>query len=235
MPDWTCQLIREVLKKKHFTAQLVGIVDFDQTPFYSNSRSKGGLDFDMGDRVLDFSKASLRRRFYLPSGVKLLFLFLPWVFVAYGVSTLQEFVAFYNNSVEAPARVVFHEASQEERTTADARRLMENTGDWPIPAFLYQHENGVFYIGNAIVDASRWRYRHGELVEVRYNRLRPSQAQPVNILKFWWTPGIFIVGGIAAFLALLLAFYKAENPRAGLIPKIQLYRRKNGSLNLRRN
>ena len=228
-------MIRELSWKKHSNSHVLGIVDFDRDAFYPKWRSEGGLDFNMGDRVLDFSKASRRRRFYLPSGVKLFFLFLPWVFVAYGVSTLQEFVAFYNNSVEAPARVVFHEASEEERSKADARRLMESTGNWPIPAFLYQHENGVFYIGHAIVDASGWRYRHGELVEVRYNRLQPSEAQPVTILKFWWTPGIFIAGGIAAFLALLLAFYKAENPKARLIPKIQFFRRKNGSLNLRRN
>ncbi len=181
--------------------------------------------------MLDFSKAARRRKFYLPSGVKLVFLFLPWVFVAYGIAMLQEFVSFYNNSVEAPARVVFEEASGNPLTSADARELMENSGNWPIPAFLYQHENGLFYVGDPIVDGSNWRYRHGELVDIRYNRIDPTQAQPVTIFKFWWSPGVFIIGGLAVFLSLLVAFYVAENPNKKWMPVIK---RKKPTLNLRR-
>lgn len=169
----------------------------------------------------------------MPSGVKLVFLFLPWVFIAYGVAMLQEFVTFYNNSVEAPARVVFVDASTDALDSSDAKALMETVGNWPIPAFLYQHENGAFYIGNAIVDASGWRYHHGELVDIRYNRFDPSDAQPVTVFKFWWTPGLFIFGGFLAFLAMLLAFYRAENPHKKLMPKFKV-KKQQAPLNLRR-
>ncbi len=181
--------------------------------------------------MLDFSKTARRRKFYLPSGVKLVFLFLPWVFVAYGVVVLQEFVTFYNNSVEATARVVFVEASSEELGEREVRALMDNHGNWPAPSFLYQHENGMFYVGEPIVDGRNWHFHHGELVDVRYNRINPSHAQPVTILKFWWTPGVFIVGGLLAFFSLLIAFYKAENPNARLLPRLS---RQKGTLNLRR-
>jgi len=181
--------------------------------------------------VLDFSKATRRRKFYLPSGVKFLFLFLPWVFVAYGLVVLQEFLAFYNNSVEATARVVFVEASANVLTSIGARELMDTVGNWPIPAFLYQHENGMFYVGDAIAGGGSWRFHHGELVDIRYSRLDPSHAQPVTILKFWWTPGIFIVGGLLAFFSMLIAFFKAENPHARILPRLT---KEKGSLNLRR-
>lgn len=183
--------------------------------------------------MLDFSKTARRRKVYLSSGVKLLFLFLPWVFVAYGISTLQEFVSFYNNSVEASARVVFAESSDAQLSTDDARQLLSQSGNWPLPAFLYQHENGAYYVGEAIVDASGWRYHHGELVDVRYNRIDPTHAQPVNIFKFWWTPGVFIVGGLLVFFSLLIAFYKAENPRKSFWPKFKV-KPQTGTLNLRR-
>lgn|GEM_PF-3560092 len=183
--------------------------------------------------MLDFSRTARRRSFYLSSGVKLFFLFLPWVFVAYGISMLQGFVDFYNNSVEASARVVFVETSDTRLDANDARDLLSDSGNWPLPAFLYQHENGAYYVGHPIVDASGWRYHHGELVDVRYNRVDPSRAQPVNIFKFWWTPGIFIVGGFLSFLAMGIAFHKAEHPNKKLWPKM---RRKpqSATLNLRR-
>ncbi len=185
---------------------------------------------------MDFSKAARRRRYHLPSGAKLLFLFLPWVLVAYGVSALQEFVAFYNNSSEATARVVYTDETDQQLSFQEAQSMLAETGTWPHPAFLYQHANGLFYIGRPIVDPSNWHYHHGELVDVRFNRLDPSQAQPVSIFKFWWTPGIFIVGGLAIFASLFVAFYSVGRPkRPG--PKwwhLSYWRRKDQKLNLRR-
>lgn len=168
----------------------------------------------------------------MPSGLKLLFLCLPWVFVAYGVTVLQEFVGFHNNSVPATARVVFVERSENFMTAEEAQTVMDEAGNWPLPAFLYQHENRRFFVGHPIVNASTWRYHHGELVDIRYNRLDPTQAQPVTVFKFWWTPGIFIIGGVLAYLSLWLAYFLVENPTAKLMPKFM--RRKKGSLNLRR-
>ena len=181
--------------------------------------------------MLDFSKASRRRKFFLPSGAKFVFLFLPWVFVAYGLAVLQEYLTFYNNSVPATARVVFVEASSDRLGATEALNVLQTAGNWPVPAFLYQHENGMFYIGDGIVDGRGWRYHHGEFVDIRYNRVSPAHAQPVTLFKFWWTPGIFIVGGFLAFLSMLIAFIKAENPHARLFPRIL---QSKGSLKLRR-
>ncbi len=187
---------------------------------------------EAGGRVLDFSKATRRRSLYLPSGVKLFFLLLPWVFVAYGVAVSKEFVSFYNNSVETSARVIFSEPSDEMMTAEQVQKFVQKTDEWPLPSFLYQHENGMFYTGQPLSDPTTWGYRHGELVEIRYNRTDPTQAHPSNIIKFWWAPGLYILGGLVAFTSMLVAFHLAENPEANLIPNA--LRRKKRKLNLRR-
>ena len=181
--------------------------------------------------MLDFSQTKNRRSIYLPAGVKLIFLLIPWAFVAYGLSLLPEFVSFYNNSEPAAARVVFEKPSNRPITRESAQSKLDNVGEWPLPGFLYKHENGEFYVGAAIAPSKSWRYHHGELLDIRFNRVSPDQAQPVTILRFWWTPGIFIVGGFIAFVALLIAFEVAENSG-----KIWLFgsKRKKRSLNLRR-
>lgn len=181
--------------------------------------------------MLDFSKTARRRTFRLPSAVKLLFLILPWIIVAYGVSMLQDYMFFYNNSAESSARVVFEPPSKEPLTYEDAEQLMAKKGDWSVPSFLYKHENGYFFVGEPLSEARHWFYHHGEFADIRYNRIFPQQAQPVTVLKFWAAPGVFILGGLAAFVALFLAFYYAENPNAKLLkwPK-----RKPKPLNLRR-
>ena len=182
--------------------------------------------------MLDFSKATRRRRVYLPSGVKLFFLLLPWVFVAYGVAVSQEFVGFYNNSVVTSARVVFVEPTTDTLEREEVREMLETGGTWPLPSYVYQHENGRFYMGQPISDPTIWRYHPGELVEIRYNRTNPSQAQPVNFIKFWWSPGVYVVGGIVAFVSMLLAFHLAENPGAKLYPN--LLKKRKPKLHLRR-
>ena len=65
-------------------------------------------------------------------------------------------------------------------------------------------------MGGAIVESVHWSYRPGEVVDVRYNRLVPGEAQPVTLLKFWWSPASFIIGGLLGFLSLMTAFWLAE-------------------------
>lgn len=180
--------------------------------------------------MLDFSKTAHRRRFRLPSGVKVLFLVIPWVFIAYGLAMFQDFMSFYNNSVSATAQVVFQQSSATPLDANEAEALIGQKGEFPIPSFLYEHENGRYFVGSALVDASRWLYYHGEFVDIRYNRILPDQAQPVTLFRFWWAPGLYILGGFMAFLSVLYAFYQSENPGARLFKR----RRKKETLNLRR-
>lgn len=182
--------------------------------------------------MLDFSKKRPRRRsLTVPAAVKLFFLLIPWAFIAYGLSMSKEFVYFYNNSVPANGTVVFLEPSHKPLSSDKLDALTARGQTWPLPSFLYVHENTEVYIGGPIADASRWSYQAGDVVEIAYNRAAPAQAQPMGLFEFWWPPAIFILGGLIAFIGLAIAFHVSENPDRveGLFNKRRKHR-----LNLRR-
>lgn len=163
--------------------------------------------------MLDLSKKRRqRRRITLPSTVKIVFLLIPWAFVAYGTSMSKEFFYFHNNSVATNGTVVFHEPSHRPISTDKLNSISEGGSGWTLPSFLYVHENGEAYIGGPIAEASRWNYSPGEIVAISYNRAAPGQAQPTSFLKFWWGPSLFVIGGFLAFIALAIAFHYSENP-----------------------
>jgi len=160
--------------------------------------------------MLDLSKARRRRSIYVPVLMKFFFLCLPWIFVGYGGLILQDSLAFYNNSVSTSAEVVLAKPT-DRPTSPDAARSADLVDDvWYRPGFLYVHENGETYVGGALVESVNWPYRPGQIVDIRYNRVAPEQAQPVTILKFWWSPASFMIGGVIAFIALATAFWIAE-------------------------
>ena len=180
--------------------------------------------------MLDVSKAK-RKRIVIPAVVKFLFLLLPWFFVAYGISALQHYLEFYNNSVPAKAEVVLLAPSEMPVDPVKARALTQPDSVWFRPAFLYQHENGLHYVGGAITESINWKYTPGEQVDISYNRVNTSEAQPVTLLKFWWGPGSFIGGGLLSFIALAVAFWLAGRPPRDRKKK----RKRNRALQLRRN
>lgn len=157
--------------------------------------------------MLDLSKKrQQRRRFTLPSAVKILFLLIPWAFIAYGMSMSKEFFYFHNNSVPTNGTVVFYEPSHRPLTSDKLDALSAGETNWGLPSFMYVHQNGEIYVGGPIADASRWNYRLGDVVPISYNRAAPGQAQPTSFFKFWWGPAIFVIGGFLAFVAIALAF-----------------------------
>ena len=160
--------------------------------------------------MLDLGKAKRRRAIAVPTALKFMFLCIPWVFVAYGVFVLKDMLAFYNNSVPVQAEVVLAEASPVPTTPEAARRAELADPRWYRPGFLYVHENGQAFVGGAIVESLNWNYQPGQVLEVRYNRVAPQQAQPVTLLKFWWSPVSFIAGGVLAFVSIAVAFWLAE-------------------------
>ena len=198
--------------------------------------------------MLDLSKSKRHRSVTMPSALKMMFLSLPWIFVFYGVLVLQDTLAFFNNSVPVQAEVVLAPASPLPTSEAAARGVEISDPRWYRPGFLYAHENGQTFVGGAIVEPFKWTYQPGDIVEIRYNRVAPQQAQPVTFLKFWWAPVSFIAGGLVGFLSIALAFYLAEREplpghrrrrkkrRRGLLARIPGFRsRQKEEFSLRRN
>ena len=180
--------------------------------------------------MLDLSKARRRRAVVVPTLVKFMFLCLPWVFVGYGGIILQDSLAFYNNSVATQAEVVLADPSRRATSATDARAVELAGGIWYRPGFLYIHENGQTYVGGAVVESVNWAYRPGQIVDIRYNRLAPDQAQPVTFFKFWWTPASFIIGGVLAFVALTAAFWVAERDPLAPAPRPKRMARSSGEV-----
>lgn len=180
--------------------------------------------------MLDVSKRK-RKKVVIPAAVKFLFLLMPWFFVAYGIAALQDYLTFFNNSVPVKAEVVLMPPSETPVDPDKARALTQPETVWYRPTFLYQHENGLHYVGGAIVESVNWDYAQGDLVDISYNRVNVSEAQPVTVMKFWWGPGSFIGGGLLAFVALIVAFWLAERPPRDRRRK----RKRNRALQLRRN
>ena len=168
--------------------------------------------------MLDVSKVTRRKTWRLPGTVKAFFMGLALLPVCYGAFILLDYMAFYNNSVQGKAVVVNIEPSR----IAMPRRVSEGVaaGDFGpnelffIPGFFYTHENGQSYVGGAMTDATRWRYKPGQVVDIRYNRAKPEVAQPVTLLKFWAVPALYIGGGLIVFIGLGIAFIMAEMERS---------------------
>lgn len=160
--------------------------------------------------MLDLSKTRRHRSIVVPTALKVMFLSLPWIFVAYGVVVLKDALAFYNNSVPVQAEVVLAQASPVPTTVQKAQETRLADQRWYRPGFLYAHENGQTFVGGAIVESLNWDFEPGDIVQIRYNRVAPQQAQPVTILKFWWAPASFIFGGLLGFFSIAIAFWLAE-------------------------
>lgn len=164
--------------------------------------------------MLDLSQAKQRKHYSIPFWVKLLFLCLPWAFVAYGAGIMQEQIAFYNNSILARAVVVDVQPSRR-AVLPSAAAAFQRPGffepePWFVPGFLYTHENGEFYVGGAVVDDIDWELAAGQEVAIRYNRTKPQEAQPVGFGTFWIASAKYIIGGVGLFVALGFVFSLAE-------------------------
>ena len=162
-------------------------------------------------------------------GLKMIVLIIPWLFVAHGISVLRNNLVFFNNSVPALAKVVALPARQDPLENAADIVVAFTPEILKAPSFLYQHENGLTFVGGPVVTPYFWQYHQGEAVEVRYNRLRPDQAQPVSVTRFWWPPILFIGGGLFAFLSL------AFSMRPATMRPVRRRRKANGALKLRRD
>lgn len=160
--------------------------------------------------MLDMTNTSHRPVWDLADRVRMLFLCLPWMIVAYGAGLLIDHVAFYRNSVKADAIVVDIAASPEpvnaNRSRLVGTLLAEEASPWYVPGFLYTHENGAAYVGSVFTHNLPSGLLPGETVAIRYHRGRPHQAQPVTLFGFWLEPGRYILTGVFLFLILSSVF-----------------------------
>lgn len=155
-------------------------------------------------------------------------LLLPWFFIAHGINVLQSHLVFYNNSVPTMAKVVAAPTQSDPIENPSDLLAALTPQSLKSPTFLYQHENGQAYVGGPIVTPYFWDYHGAEVVEIRYNRLKPQEAQPVSITRFWWPPIAFIGGGFFSFMALVIAFRPKSSKR-------RRYKNVHGTLKLRRD
>jgi hypothetical protein len=164
--------------------------------------------------MLDLSAIKQRNSVRLPKGFRTLFLMLALIPICYGAFLMLDFMAFYKNSLRTSAIVVNMEPTRVEMPVRVAEGV--KAGDYGpnelffIPGFFYTHENGASYIGGALSDSSRWSYKPGEIVEIRYRREMPEQAQPITMSTFWAAPIGFLAGGLLMFAALCCAYIWAE-------------------------
>lgn len=168
--------------------------------------------------MLDNTNSPHREVWTLPDRVRMLFLCLPWMIVAYGAGLLIDHAAFYRNSVKTEATVVDIAPSPHPVNANQSRLfgtlLAAEASPWYVPGFLYEHENGATYVGAAFDARNLTRLRPGETVTIRYHRGRPDLAQPESLFGFWLEPGRFIAFGIFLFLLLGSAFRIVDRERA---------------------